>query len=85
MSDQDLTQLISALKQQRDELALKIHLGEAEAKQQWEKVTAQLDDLTKEYEPLKGAVEETAGNVLDALKLTAQEVGEGFERIRKAL
>jgi chromosome segregation ATPase len=85
MSDQDLPQLISALKQQRDELALKIHLGEAEAKQQWEKVTAQLDDLTKEYEPLKGAVEEAAGNVLDALKLTAEEIGAGFERIRKAL
>ena len=29
-----ISELISTLKQQRDELALKIHLGEAEAKQE---------------------------------------------------
>ena len=33
-------EMISALKQQRDELALKIHLAEAEAKEEW----GRLDD-----------------------------------------
>lgn len=80
-----LAELISSLKQQRDELALKIHLGKAEAKQEWEKVTVKLDKLTKDYEPVKDAVEESAGSVLDALKLVAGEVKQGFERIRKSL
>ena len=39
MSNRDhLAELISSLKQQRDELALQIHLGKEEAKQEWEKV-----------------------------------------------
>ena len=33
-----LTELISSLKQQRDELALQMHLGKAEAKEEWETV-----------------------------------------------
>ena len=78
-------EFISSLKRQRDELALQIHLGKAEAKEEWEKVTAKFDELTSQYEPLKDAVEETTGNVFDALKLVASEVEEGFQRIRKAL
>ena len=86
MSERDhIAELISSLKQQRDELALKIHLGKQEAKDEWERVTAKLDELTKDYEPVKSAVEETAGNVFDAMKLVAGEVQEGFQRIRKAL
>jgi uncharacterized coiled-coil DUF342 family protein len=86
MSDPDrLAELISSLKRQRDELALQIHLGKQEAKDEWEKVTAKLDELTKDYEPLTDAVEETSANVVAALKLVAGEIQQGFERIRKAL
>ena len=86
MSDRDrLAELISSLKQQRDELAVQIHLGKLEAKDEWEKVTAKLDELTKDYDPLKDAVGETAENVFDAMKLVAGEIGEGFQRIRKSL
>ena len=86
MSDRDqIAELISSLKQQRDELAVQIHLGQQEAKDEWEKITTKLDELTKEYEPLKDAVDETAGNVFEALKLVAGEVQEGFQRIRKTL
>ena len=80
-----LEELISSLKQQRDELALQIHLGKAEAQEEWDKLTAKLDELTKDYEPLKDAVAETADNMFSALKLVAGEVQDGFERIRKAL
>lgn len=87
MSDDrdQLEALISSLKQQRDELAVQIHLGKAEAQEEWDKLTAKLDELTKDYEPVKDAVAETAGNVFSALKLVAGEVQDGFERIRKAL
>jgi uncharacterized coiled-coil DUF342 family protein len=86
MSERErLADLISSLKQQRDELALKIHLGKKEAKDEWERVTARLDKLNKDYEPLRNAVGETAGGVFDALKSVAREVQEGFQRIRKSL
>ena len=86
MNERDrLAELISSLKQQRDELALKIHLGKKEAKDEWDRINAKLDELTKDYEPLKDAVEESAGKVFDAMKTVAGEVQDGFQRIRKSL
>ena len=46
---------LASLKQQRDQLAVQIELGKAEAKEEWDKVTAKLDQLSKDYEPLKEA------------------------------
>ena len=80
-----LEESISRLKQQREELAVQIHLGKVEAKEEWERLNVRLDELAKEYEPLKDAVEQSAGNVFDSLKLVADEVKEGFDRIRKTL
>lgn len=80
-----LTELISSLKQQRDELALQIHLGKAEAKEEWERVQAKLERLTADAEPLKDAVEKSAENVLESLKLIADEIKDSFDRIRKSL
>ena len=85
-TDRDhIAELITSLKQQRDELAVKIHLGKAEAQDEWERVTAKLDELNSEYEPLKDAVQESAENVFAAMKLVADEVQSGFERIRDSL
>jgi hypothetical protein len=80
-----LAELINSLKRQRDELALQIHLGKADAKEEWNKVTRKLDELTRNYEPLKDAVGETAENLLAGLKLMTEEVQKGFNRIRKSL
>jgi hypothetical protein len=41
--------------------------------------------MTAEYEPLKDAVEESAGNVMASLKLVGDELLSSFERIRKSL
>jgi hypothetical protein len=80
-----LDSLISSLKQQRDELALKIHLGQAEAKQEWERVEEKLRQLTQDYEPVREAVEDTAAGVFSGLELAAQEVKAGLDRVRKLL
>ena len=76
---------ISKLKQERDELALQIHLGAAEAKEEFEKAKKKLDQMTADYEPVKDAVEESAGNVFAALKLVGEEILGSFDRIRKSL
>ncbi|MEO2045596.1 MAG: hypothetical protein ABGX16_03365 [Pirellulales bacterium] len=80
-----LTNLISSLKQQRDELALKAHLGSMESKEELEKLSAKFDQLTSDFEPAKDAVEESAGHIWKSMKLVAEEVQNGFERIRKSL
>ncbi len=80
-----LEELISMLKQQRDELELQMHLGKAEAKEEWSRLTAKLDSLLQDYEPLKHAVSETKENVISAMKLVSEEIWAGFQRIRKSL
>ncbi len=80
-----LNETISALKQQRDELAVQVHLGKAELKDEWEKLQRKLDQLNDDFEPLKSAVGESTENVVASLKLVADELLQGFRRIRKSL
>jgi arabinogalactan endo-1,4-beta-galactosidase len=80
-----LQEAITSLKQQRDELAVKMHLAEAEASQEFEKAATKLDELTANYDPLKEAVGESAENVGASLQLVADEVKSSFERILKSL
>ena len=42
-----LAELLSGLKQQRSGLAVKIRLGNAEAKDQWNRIQTKLDKLSK--------------------------------------
>lgn len=80
-----LTELIDDLKQQRDELALHMNLGKAEAKAEWEKVQAKLEHLEARRDRLNEAAEESTEDVLEALRLVGEEIKNGFERIRKLL
>ena len=80
-----LEELLSTLKQQKDELALKAHLGSMETKDELEKLSAKFDRLASDFEPTKGAVEESAGEVWKSMKQVADELKNGFERIRKSL
>jgi len=87
MSEQKdlLTEMISTLKQQRDELALKVHLGTLESKEEWDKVSKKFDRLADNFEPAKTAAEESASEVWESMKLVAEEVKNSFDRIRKSL
>ncbi|REJ88926.1 MAG: hypothetical protein DWQ29_08080 [Planctomycetota bacterium] len=78
-------EIVSTLKQERDELALKMHLAGAEAKQEWEGLRGKLDSLLASYDPARTAATESAGKVGDAMKSVANEIKEGFQRIRQAL
>ena len=81
----NLDELISALKQDRDELRLRIHLAGMEGKEEYARLSTKIDELTAQYEPVKDAVADTAGNVFSALMLAAGEMKTGFSRIRKGL
>lgn len=80
-----LQELISTLKQERDSLALKMHLAKAEVKEEWNRLERKWDELAARYEPLKSATGQAAENVLASLKLVAEEIADGFKRIREKL
>ena len=77
--------MIRELKQDRDELKLKMHLAGMDAQDEYERISGKLDDLTAHYEPVKDAVEETAENVFTALGMVADELKFGLRRVRKAI
>lgn len=83
--EEPLAEVISTLKQQRDELALKIHLATAEAKQEWDKLEEQFREVSASYDPARQATAETAENVGGALRQVAREIKDGYNRIRKSL
>jgi hypothetical protein len=77
---------LAKLKQERDELALKMHLGKKEAAAEWEKLEAKWHELrTRKMPPMKDAADETVGGVGLALDLAAEELRKGYEKIRKLL
>ena len=78
-------ELIQSLRQQRDELSMKMHLAGMEAKDEVKRLDAKLSQLCSKYDPVKDAVDETADDVWDAMKDLGKEIGEGFSRIGKAL
>ncbi|MCP4626265.1 MAG: hypothetical protein GY850_22560 [bacterium] len=77
--------LFNTVKRMRDELALKIHLGKAEAKEEWEELEKKWEDLQDEHKPIIDAVDESAKNVGAGLELVAEELKNGYKRIRKLL
>jgi len=77
---------LARLKQERDELALKMHLGKKEAADEWEKLETKWHDIkARKMPPMKEAADETTVGVGLALELAAEELKKGYERIRKLL
>jgi hypothetical protein len=78
-----IEELISCLQQERDELKLKMHLTGMETKEEYDRLSDKLDELLVQYKPVSNAVEESAKNVVSALVLAADEMKNGFHRVRK--
>ena len=90
MSEQDrrddrFEQKLAALRRERDELALKIKLGKAEARDEWKALEAKLAALEARSKPVVKAMGETAQGVGASLELAAEEIKKGFDKIRKLL
>ena len=77
-----IEETLAALKRERDELALKIHLGKAEARQEWEQLEKKLAELQTRAKPVAKAMGETAEGVGAGLELAAEEIKKGFQKIR---
>ena len=71
---------IDELKQRRDELALQIHLGSKEAQAEW-------DELEKKWRKFQtdARLDESGKGIGAALDQLGRELGNAYERLRKAL
>ncbi|MEN8135344.1 MAG: hypothetical protein ABFS18_07375 [Thermodesulfobacteriota bacterium] len=83
MKKEDLEKMIGKLRQQRDELKVKIHLAKADAEDEW----AVAEKKWEELKPKIEAMTTTGGEVAKEIGETIKEIGEdlmnGYERISK--
>jgi len=87
MSDEKkkIDETVAALKRERDELALQVHLAKAEARQEWEELQVKIDELEAKSKPMAKVVGETASEVGASLDLAADEIKKGLAKLRKLL
>ena len=81
----DLQKLAESLKQQRDELQLKMHLLNLEAREEWEKAEQTWQHFQNKTEELGRAGAEASKDVGAAVKLLGEELRHAYERVRKSL
>lgn len=87
MSDikERIEELLDELKEERDELKLKFKLAKMEAGDEWEKIEAQLESLEGKTKELKDVAADASQDIGSAAKLLAEEIANGFNKIRKHL
>lgn len=82
---QDVDALVQKLKTERDELKLKIHLAEAEARDEWERLEPVWQRFHDKAQVVGGTAVEASHEIGAAAKLLGNELAEGYVRIRDAI
>lgn len=78
-----LEKLKASIEQMRDEIKLKAHLGQAEAKEELEELEKKWDAFLVQSKSATAEAGKAAENAGAALALAAEEIKAGYKRIRK--
>ena len=81
----DLDAMIDGLKQQRDSIMVQLHLAKAEVRDEWDELEQQWEHLRGKAKSVGDEAHDASRDVLEAAKLLAEEIKQGYERIRKRL
>jgi hypothetical protein len=84
-SREKMDEVLKDLARLRDEISLKMHLGKAEAREEWEKLEKKWQAAKAQSKTLADVVGDSAQNVGSALELTFGELKKGYERVKKML
>jgi len=83
--EKELDELLEKLKQKRDELNVQMHLGKAEAKELWQETENKWRHLRSELDKIDNETGDVVKDVGATAMLVAEEIREGYERLRKLL
>jgi predicted nucleic acid-binding Zn-ribbon protein len=78
-------QAMDKLRQERDELRLKLHLGKAELKDEWETLERKWEQLEARMAGARDEAREASKEVGAAFGILADELGQAYKRIRARL
>lgn len=82
---QKLKALMERLEQERDELKLQLGLAKLEAREEWEEMEGKMEALRGRMRVLGNEAKEASGEVAAAAGALADELKEGFARIRRMM
>jgi hypothetical protein len=82
---QELKKILAYLKQERDEINLKLHLGEQELRDEMEDLEKQWQELRQRGDKVLSAADESSEDVVAALSLLGNEIKASYEKIRDSL
>jgi predicted nucleic acid-binding Zn-ribbon protein len=80
-----LQEMLEKLEQERDELKVRMHLGKAEAREEWDKLEVRIGELRTRLDKAGDEAGDVMEDVGAAAKLLGDEIREGFARIRRSL
>lgn len=80
-----LAEIVAKLRQERDELKLKAHLGTMEAKEEWEELEKKWQRLEGDLSENKEKASEAAKDLGEKAKVIADEIGQAYRRIRERI
>lgn len=80
-----IEETIGKLKLQRDELNLQMHLASMEVRDEWEQLERKWEHFIGKTEHFRKEVEPSVDDVHIALSLLADEIKDGYKKIKKAL
>jgi len=84
-NNERIHEALEKLKQQRDELRLKMHLAKADARDEWDELEGKLEHLRERAKAAGSEASEASGDVGEALRSLASEIKKGYARIRDQL
>ena len=81
----DLRTVVDDLKRERDHIRVRLHLAKAEAKDEWEALEHKWEHLRSKMGLVGDEAGKAAHEVGAALRLAADELRRGYERIARLL
>lgn len=80
-----LNEMLDRLEQERDELRVRVHLGKAEARQEWERLEGRIAELRGRLDRAGSEAGDVMDDVAAAAKTLGDEIRTGFDRMRRML
>ncbi|MCK4842927.1 MAG: hypothetical protein KAT04_13785 [Methylococcales bacterium] len=81
----EFNDLTDALKQQRDEIEVQIHLASMDAKEEWHKAEKSWGHFTDALGVISDDTKETSAELIKTTKVIGDELKETYNRISKRL
>lgn len=80
---EEMQKMLDALAQQRDELIVQAHLARLEAMEEWKNTEGKLAQLRAKVDQAGDTAGEAARNIEASAKHLAEEIGRGYDKLRK--